>query len=478
MIKKFILFIIFTGSILYSILGQEQRRVWMPTVQDDMVFLYRDKMALVIGVGNYIYLPNLKYPLLDAEEVANVLRDLGFRVQILRDPASDELRRILRELPSTEIGSVADVALLIYIAGHGTTETLIDNTKLGYFIPRDCPPPNDQEFSVKAISMYEIVEFAKRLKNRHVLILFDSCFSGSIFNLMRAIPSPVKNIIAHPVRQFIVAGGENEEVPDESIFKRFFIRGIREGEADYNNDGFVTGTELGKYIQENVERYSNGRQHPLFGKIRELEGGDFVFVLPSNKSIMPSSPEPGDGIIRPSRERWYIYKDADSEENHGEWTNWMAEKDPGRMITLSLVEKEHPYSGSTCVRINMNLSEQSWGGIAVASLANYWGKTPSDFAYDLREAQRLVFHARGERGDEMIQVKVAIAGSEPYGDSIKTPISSRWIRLTTEWQRYELSVEGHNLRRVITPFAFVADRAHNSESSITFYLDEIYFEMR
>jgi hypothetical protein len=311
-------------------------------------------------------------------------------------------------------------------------------------------------------------------------MLFDCCFSGSLFNLMRATPSPVNISILYPVRQFITAGREDEEAPDESLFKRFFINGIR-GEADFDRDGFVTGTELGNFLQERVERETNGRQHPQFGKINnpELDKGDFVFVTPNNRMIMPAPPE-GGGFIRPNRQRWYIYKDADSEENHGEWTNWMAEEgqNPKKVMELNLRDEAFPYSGRTAIKVRVNFQNSDWGGVAVASLPNYWGEQPSEFCYDLSNAQRLIFHAKGELGGECIQVKVAIAGDQPYGDSARTPAATRWITLSTEWQMYELSLEGYNLRRVITPFCFVTDRPHNNRESITFYLDEIYFVLR
>lgn len=200
-------------------------------------------------------------------------------------------------------------------------------------------------------------------------------------------------------------------------------------------------------------------------------------MVPGNKTIMLEPPEPDSGIVKPSGPKWYIYQDADSILNHGEWTNWMAERDPGRMMELSFVDSQNPYSGLTALRVNANFQHSSWGGIAVASEPNYWGETPSDFAYDLRNARRLVFYARGENGGEMIRIKVAIAGDQPYGDSAKSPAATRWIRLTRDWQRYELSLQGCDLRRVITPFVFVTDRAHNEERAITFYLDEIYFEI-
>jgi hypothetical protein len=41
---------------------------------------------------------------------------------------------------------------------------------------------------------------------------------------------------------------EEEEVPGRSTFKKVFQDGIK-GEADYDRDGYVTGAELGLYLQ-------------------------------------------------------------------------------------------------------------------------------------------------------------------------------------------------------------------------------------
>lgn len=469
--------IIITIFIMIDVPLAQSRRVWVPTEQDDLVYLYGDRMAMIVGESNYEHLPRLHYAVRDAEDVAEALRELGFTVETMIDPASKELRKKLRGLPHTDMGRTSDSALLIYFAGHGFTEVLADTTKLGYILPRDAPPleRDRQGFSETAISMNEFVELAMRLKNRHVLMVFDSCFSGSLFNIMRANPGVVRDSVAYPVRQFITSGGENDEVPDKSIFKKIFIEGIK-GDADSDRDGFVTGTELGAYLQDKVGMYSNHSQNPQFGKIKNpcLDKGNFVFMTQKATKNIQEQPKPGSGIIRPKSHKWYVYKDADSKENHGEWTNWLPENS-GDMLNLSLVSNKSRAYGSTAVRVDVRFQHPWWCGIAISSQENYWGEEPSDFAYDLSRARKLVFHARGEEGGEMIRVKVAIAGDKPHGDSSVRPADTRWLRLSREWRRYELPLDGYDLKRVITPFAFVTDRVHNEAEAIRFYLDEIYF---
>jgi hypothetical protein len=137
---------------------------------------------------------------------------------------------------------------------------------LGYIVPVDAPRPAKDEigFMRRAIDMRQIETVAKRIRSKHVLMVFDSCFSGAIFTMVRAAPSEyIEEKIAAPVREFITAGRENEQVPDRS--------------------GYVTGEELGAYLEENVINYSRKAQHPQFGKINnpKLDKGDFVFVLGS-----------------------------------------------------------------------------------------------------------------------------------------------------------------------------------------------------
>ncbi len=107
---------------------------------------------------------------------------------------------------------------------------------------------------------------------------------------------------ARQVRQFITAGGADETVPDNSIFKKQIIEALQ-GEADRNDDGYLTGTELGEFLEEKVVVYSREAQHPQYGKIRDpnLDKGDFVFKLKTKPAVVkpvitkPVKPKPAAG---------------------------------------------------------------------------------------------------------------------------------------------------------------------------------------
>jgi hypothetical protein len=86
------------------------------------------------------------------------------------------------------------------------------------------------------------------------------------------------------------------QVPDKSVFKDVFIQSIKEGFADLNQDSYITGEELGSYLQEKVINYSRKAQHPQFGKINnpKLDKGDFVFVIKSPIQFSQADTLPSD----------------------------------------------------------------------------------------------------------------------------------------------------------------------------------------
>ena len=117
--------------------------------------------------------------------------------------------------------------------------------------------------------------------------------------------------------------------------------------------------------------------------------------------------------------------------------------------------------------------------IAVLSQVDCWGrdaKHPCLPSYDLSQYTRLVFRAKGERGDEVLTAKAAVLLDTPCGDSAKLPLRKK-ISLTQDWQKFEIQISRGrvNLTRIISPFAIeVFARDQNSE--VTVYVDDIHYE--
>lgn len=253
-------------------------------VEGDQIKLYEESHALIIGMSNYNTgwndLPGVER---DISSVKDVLQKNGFRVTIKENLTKSQLDKAFTDFIAKN-GQKVNNRLLFYFAGHGHTISTSYGDKLGYIVPVDAPHPDiDQSaFQAKAMEMQQIEIYAKRIHSKHALFLFDACFAGSLFAMRQAVPAVIDYKTSEPVRQFITSGSEDESVPDVSIFRQQFINALSGSDADANNDGFLTGTELGKYLQDRVVNYSYNNQHPQYGKIRHkaLDKGDFVFKLP------------------------------------------------------------------------------------------------------------------------------------------------------------------------------------------------------
>ena len=261
--------------------------------------LYTESHALIIGMSEYTNgWNNLAGVKKDIVEVASVLKQNGFHVIVKENMTKETLDKAFSDFIA-KYGQGKDNRLLFYFAGHGFTVNTSYGDKLGYIVPINAPNPNTDltGFQATAMEMAQIEIYAKRIQSKHALFLFDACFAGSLFAVRAAVPSVINYKTKKPVRQFITSGSADESVPDKSIFREQFITALSSKSADLNKDGYLTGTELGMFLQNQVINYSYSNQHPQYGKIRHkaLDKGDFVFVL-------------HDEIVKKSAERISSYR--------------------------------------------------------------------------------------------------------------------------------------------------------------------------
>lgn len=255
--------------------------------------LYAKSKALVIGIDAYTEKgwPKLSNAYNDARAVADALKEQGFEVTLKRDLKSDDLDRTLKAFFVTE-GADPNARLLLWFAGHGHT---VDGE--GYIVPADAAgPDNDAAFRLKAISVRRFSEYMREAKAKHVLAVFDSCFSGTVFNVARSTPpAAITLATAMPVRQFVSSGEAAQEVSDDSTFRKLFLDALagKEPHADANGDGYITGTELGLFLHDKLTNYTRNKQTPRYGKLNafEFDRGDFVFETGKLK-MPPQRPEP------------------------------------------------------------------------------------------------------------------------------------------------------------------------------------------
>jgi outer membrane protein OmpA-like peptidoglycan-associated protein len=278
------------------------------TPQGNVRKLYDNSYALLISASEYVTVPGaggwsrLPHTRTEVDRLAAVLQKQGFNIWRLSDATGAELRKTIREFIST-YGNEPENRLLFFFSGHGYTKM---KTDFGYLVPIDAADPNVSfsGFQLAAIPIAEMELVAKEIESRHVLFLFDSCFSGTIFSSRSVEEDPYKKekqlegrwrfldgAARRPVRQFISAGGARETLPAKSIFLPILIDALEGNGPNTFNDRYITGKDLGSWIAQEVPTYGPN-QHPESNTIRdpELSKGDFVFQFQGASTLDAPGP--------------------------------------------------------------------------------------------------------------------------------------------------------------------------------------------
>ena len=231
---------------------------------------YGDYYALVIGNNEYQDLTNLRSAVNDAKVVSTVLEvDYGFNVKLLENASRKDILRSLKELRQS-VGPKDNV--LIYYAGHGYLDKAADQ---GYWLPVDSERDDDSNW----IPTDRVAGQVKAMKAKHVMVVADSCFSGTItraIKIEQRTPEWLSEIVKKKARTALTSGGL-EPVLDtgsgnHSAFAYAFISLLEE------NDGVLDASQLFSQLRPKV--MVNSTQTPQYGKIHMAgdDGGDFLFV--------------------------------------------------------------------------------------------------------------------------------------------------------------------------------------------------------
>jgi formylglycine-generating enzyme required for sulfatase activity len=269
------------------------------------VWSYQESHALIVGFAG-----SSKSPILNSKlvKVVKILKKGGFDVEI--DFATDQqnLERAYNNFFS-KFGSNPESRLLIYFAGQDLTQNSEDKFQNkeddeDLFLEdwdnnsdKDYPQGKGKEgqgkareICMQAVNRQKIEQITQKIKVKHNILIFDNCFSGNTFSKERNGRDniTISKQMALPIRQFITYRGKSQKTPVAGIFRRQFVSALN-GQADFNQDGYVTGSELGIYLEKTVLTLNNGERTVQFGKLRnpKFDRGDFIFTL--NLSQSPTS---------------------------------------------------------------------------------------------------------------------------------------------------------------------------------------------
>lgn len=231
---------------------------------------------LAVGIDEYVHHRRLYNAVKDTCDLIKVLTEHYDFVPehiVKLTNAQATRKEILRALKMMAERVATNDNLLIYFSGHGHLDKL---TRIGYWVPVDAEHdeadyiPNDQIHAY--LKSYQ--------KAQHVLLLSDSCFSGTLFGSATkgiATERAWDELYRYPSRYAITSGRE-EVVSDgepgtNSPFAGYLLKYLRE-----NAQGPFSAFQLAEQVR--IATTNNSGQAPRIGPLQGLgdEGGAFVFV--------------------------------------------------------------------------------------------------------------------------------------------------------------------------------------------------------
>jgi hypothetical protein len=244
--------------------------------------------ACVIGISKYnVARPNLKYAAADALSFYEYLiRDLGVpkdHIWLLLDEQATQFRvkEALGEFLKSKAGETDQI--IIYFAGHGAVE---DNPQSPdgdglskYLLTWDTDPG---KLYSTGFPMDEVANIFSRIRAERKVFIADTCYSGAsggrtIFTRSRrtTISDNFLNRLSEGKGWVVLAASKPNEISIEDekiehgVFTFFLLKGLR-GEADYDNDSFITIDEIYSYLSKKVPEATGQIQHPV--KKGDVEG--------------------------------------------------------------------------------------------------------------------------------------------------------------------------------------------------------------
>ena len=261
------------------------------------------RKALIIANDTYEQeaLRNLLAPAADAEALGRVLSDpqIGdFTVQVVRNEPSHVLEAQIEDLFSE---SRPDDVLLMHYSGHG-----LKSESQELFFAASNTRPN--RLRATAVSADFVQQCMRDSRSRSIVLLLDCCYAGAFSQGVKVRATGDVHVLdSFPQgksggrgRAVITASNameyafEGDELADDqhrrpSVFTTALVEGLTTGDADRDEDGWVSLNELYDYVLDKVHD-QNPHQTP--SRQVDLEG-ELYLARSRRRRIRPAS-IPGD----------------------------------------------------------------------------------------------------------------------------------------------------------------------------------------
>jgi len=238
--------------------------------------------ALVIGNNEYLNFPKLQTAVNDSQRVAELLEDkYGFDVRLINNADRYTILSALNEIKG-KMGR--DDNLLVYYAGHGERDV---HSLQGYWLPVDA----ELENSANWIPNAAISALFNTMQAKHILVVADSCYSGSMTSSSVARLNAELDdehlkkwltVMAKTNSRTVLTSGGLQPVLDSgggdySVFAKEFIAELENAKGAI--DAYKIYLNILPRVQSNAALHDFVQQ-PTYAPIQYAGhgGGEFIFV--------------------------------------------------------------------------------------------------------------------------------------------------------------------------------------------------------
>ena len=245
------------------------------------------RKALIVAVDEYDHeaLRNLLAPAADAKALGRVLgdRQIGdFTVQVVRNEPAHVIQAQIEELFSE---SRSGDVLLLHFSGHGLKS---ESGEL-FFAASNTRPNRLGSTAVPADFVQRCMQASR---SRSIVLLLDCCYGGAFAQGVKVRAAGDVHVLDSFPRETRSGGGrgravitassamefafEGDQLGDDqhrrpSVFTNALVEGLATGDADQDEDGWVSLNELYDYVFDKVLRVIRYERIGVVGGERLME---------------------------------------------------------------------------------------------------------------------------------------------------------------------------------------------------------------